>query len=230
MLWVLIANEETDYIDAYKKMMRIVEHTINNHDHILITQHKPVITLGKDSKPWNIKNKPPNIPIIKIDRGGDVTLHSPGQLMIYPIIRLDRRRLRLVDLIRALEESVIKFIEKYGLKGYWKKGTAGVWVENRKIASIGIGLKKWVSYHGMAFNISNDLELFNYINPCGLDPSTMTNLSKETGKEIKITKGLIKDYLNILLNYIAKKDEEIHIFEGAINEIPCILEDTRIIK
>ena len=196
---IYIVNEETDYYIFHNIMLDSIDYVERTDDRVYITQHKPVITLGRDSKPENIKSSTLEIPIYKVERGGDVTLHSPGQLMVYPIIKLDRNRLRLIDLIKWLEESAIKFLSRYGLKGYWKRGTAGVWVNGRKIASIGVAIRRWISYHGMALNISNDLSLFNLINPCGLPPDIMTSLSKELGRPIRITNELIKSYIDDLV-------------------------------
>jgi len=217
---VLIVNQETDYIYMHNYMLKSIPLVEEADDLIIITQHKPVITLGRNSKEENIRFRPPQIPVIKVDRGGDVTLHSPGQLMIYPIIKLDRRKISIIDLIRILEESVIEYIKTYGLKGYWIKGTAGVWTNRRKIASIGLGIKRWVSYHGMAFNICNDLSLFELINPCGLDPTIMTNLSREVGRNIEIDRKLIREYIDIFLTLLPlKKEEETKIIWTSLDKI-----------
>lgn len=200
---IFVVNNATDYRVFHQIMLNSIEFVEREEDIVFITQHKPVITLGRDADPKNIIEPRNDIPVYKVDRGGDVTLHSPGQLMIYPIIKLDRKKIRLVDVIRFLEELVINYISEYGLEGYWIKGTAGVWVNNRKIASIGIGIKRWITYHGMAFNISNDLNLFKLINPCGLDPMIMTSLSREVGKHIEINDKLISNIIDILLDILS---------------------------
>ncbi len=217
---VLIVNQETDYSYMHNYMLKSIPLVEKTDDLVIITQHKPVITLGRDSREDNIRFRPPHIPVIKVDRGGDVTLHSPGQLMIYPIIKLDRRKISIIDLIRVLEESVIEYIKTYGLEGYWIKGTAGVWTKGRKIASIGLGIKRWVSYHGMAFNICNDLSLFELINPCGLDPTIMTNLSREIGRKIEIDRKLIREYIDIFLTLLpSRKKEETEIIWTSLDRI-----------
>ena len=161
-------------------------------DHIYLLEHKPVITIGKNGDLSNILMQHTYIPIFLVKRGGDVTLHSPGQLIVYPIIKLDERRLSLKDMIMILEKSVINTLDLYGLKGYWKKGTAGVWVNNKKIASIGLAVDHWTTYHGLAFNINNDLALFRSIRPCGLPSEEMTNLEEEVDDKVDFEDGVKK--------------------------------------
>lgn len=182
--------EPVDYHIMLLIMLKSLRKRIKNivNDHIYILEHNPVITLGVNGKIWNINLSTfnPDIPIHLVNRGGDATLHSPGQMVIYPIIKLDKRGISIKDHITMLENSVIMTLKYYHLKGYWKKGTAGVWVNNRKIASIGIGIKRWTTYHGMAFNVKNDLSLFNIINPCGKSPDIMTSLKKELNRDISL--------------------------------------------
>ena len=188
-----------------KKTLRMrVEKKIE--DHIYLLEHKPVITIGKDGKLTNILTHNIHIPIFLVKRGGDVTLHSPGQLVVYPVIKLDERRIGLKDMIDMLEDSVIKVLKLYGLEGYWKKGTAGVWVNNRKIASIGLAINHWTTYHGLAFNINNDLTLFHHIRPCGLPPDEMTNLEKEVGETIDFEK-IVEEYIRVLSSLIKENVE-----------------------
>ncbi len=183
-------------------------------DHIYFLEHKPVITLGRDGSLDNIIAPYMDMPIFYVKRGGDVTLHSPGQLVVYPIVKLDERGFSLPDFIKILEEAVINVLSEYGLEGYWKKGTAGVWVGEKKIASIGIAVDHWTAYHGLAFNVNNDLKLFKAIRPCGLDPMAMTSLEVELGSEVdfeevfrkmvrSIAKGFETDYR---LEYMYRKE------------------------
>jgi lipoate-protein ligase B len=169
-------------------------------DHVYFLEHKPVITIGRDGDIRNIMASQTNIPIFYVKRGGDVTLHAPGQLVIYPIIKLDERKLTLKDHILNLEETVIDVLRDYGLEGYWKKGTAGVWVGGRKIASIGVALDHWTTYHGLAFNISIDLRLFNLLRPCGLPPTEMTTLERELGVCVSF-----EDVFTKTVQYLSKR-------------------------
>ncbi len=188
-----------------KKTLRMrIEKKIK--DHIYLLEHKPVITIGKNGNLTNILTYTMHIPIFLVKRGGDVTLHSPGQLIVYPIIKLDERGMSLRDMISMLEYSVIKVLELHGLKGYWKKGTAGVWVNNKKIASIGLAVNHWTTYHGLAFNINNDLTLFQYIRPCGLPSDEMTNLENEIGEDIDFEK-IVEEYIRVLSSLVKESVE-----------------------
>lgn len=201
-----------------KKTLRMrVENEIE--DHIYLLEHKPVITIGKNGKLANILAQyvDIDIPIFLVKRGGDVTLHSPGQLVVYPIIKLDERRISVKDMINILEKSVINILDLYGLEGYWKKGTAGVWVNNKKIASIGLAVDHWTTYHGLAFNINNDLTLFRNIRPCGLPPDEMTSLEREVNDKIDF-EDIVKKYTENLSSLIDDNIEVKQIYrEEVIN-------------
>ena len=208
--------EPIEYHYALMMMKKTLKMRIEGkmEDHIYFLEHKPVVTLGKDGKLENIMVPHIRIPIFNVKRGGDVTLHSPGQLVVYPIIKLDEIDVDLRQYIRMLEESIINVLKEYGLEGYWKRGTAGVWVRGKKIASIGIALDHWTTYHGLAFNISNDLSLFNLIRPCGLEPREMTSLEREIGEKIdfedvfkKVLEHLSKSFnVEYQLKYMHKKE------------------------
>jgi lipoate-protein ligase B len=123
------------------------------------------------------------IDLLRIDRGGEVTLHAPGQLVIYPILRLERFHQDLKDYLLKLEELVIDLLRDFGIVANGLAGNRGVWVGERKIASIGIGVKRWVSFHGLALNVNTDLKLFTLIRPCGLTVE-MTSLNQLLGREV----------------------------------------------
>jgi lipoyl(octanoyl) transferase len=183
------------YADAIQEMNALVEDRIaeRGKDTIVFVEHDPVITLGRMAKSGHIigpldetGSSVSGIPVVSCDRGGDVTLHSPGQLVIYPIIALKVREQRLHDLLTAYEEWMIRTAETFGVRSFRIKGKTGVWTETGKLASIGIHLKRWVTYHGIALNVSNDLKLFDNIVPCGLHGIKMTSLALETGHRIDI--------------------------------------------
>lgn len=184
-------------------------------DHIYLLEHRPVITIGKDGKLSNIFSSYIDIPIFYVKRGGNVTLHSPGQLVVYPVIKIDEKRWSVRDMITMLENSVINVLKEYNLNGYWKKGTAGVWVNNRKIASVGLAIDHWTTYHGLAFNISNDLKLFEKIRPCGLPPTEMTNLEKEVKRKIDF-EDTVKKYLKSMSSLTNDKIEIEQIYKKEI--------------
>jgi lipoate-protein ligase B len=165
---------------------------------LVLCRHNPVITVGRNASKGNIlasreQLQDLGIPAYGIERGGDVTYHGPGQLTIYPIINLSLVNKDLHWFLRQLEESVINFLSGFGVKAERQSGLTGVWVENKKIASIGIAVKNWISFHGLSLNIKNDdLENFKLIKPCGLNIE-MTSLESILNSEIDI--GSVKNLL-----------------------------------
>lgn len=172
-------------------------------DTLLIGEHEPVITLGRGSHPENIL-EPGILPVLPIERGGDVTYHGPGQLVVYPIIKLKAGRRDLHGYLRVLEEIIILTLRSCGAEGFRVSGKTGVWVREpasgdpRKIASIGVAVKQWVTYHGAALNIQPDMSHYRLIQPCGFSSDTMISLSQLfPGKSWTMgnIKTLISDYL-----------------------------------
>lgn len=156
---------------------------------VLIVEHPPVITLGaRKSENKLITDekilKEKGIDVVHVGRGGGTTAHNPGQLVMYPIIKLKSIGLDVSSYIRTLEQIGIDLLKTLGVESERRKGFPGLWIGHKKIASIGVQLKKWVSFHGIAFNINNDLGIFDYIVPCGLDDVEMTSVEKETGTMI----------------------------------------------
>ena len=161
---------------------------------ILILEHPPVITLGaRQSANKLLSDKTElarkNIELMSIRRGGGTTAHNPGQVVIYPIIDLKSAKIGVSEYIRLLETIGIEFLNQFGLQSQGRKGFPGLWVNNRKIASIGVKIKKWITFHGMAININNDLSIFDMIVPCGLDDVVMTSVLEETGKNIEMAEA-----------------------------------------
>ena len=149
---------------------------------LLLLEHHPVITMGVKTSKSNIllsedELRVCGIKLVKTDRGGDVTYHGPGQLVGYPILRLRELGLDLHAYLRALEASVILTLAEFGLEGT-RKGLAGVWVGDKKVCSIGVAVRKWVTYHGFALNVCPDLSHFSFINPCGLSADCVTSLAE----------------------------------------------------
>ena len=147
----------------------------NTNDEIWFTEHPPVFTLGLNASREHLL-APGDIPTVQIDRGGQVTYHGPGQLMIYPMIDLKRARLGIRDLVTALERSVVDLAAEYGIEAQPRKDAPGVYVDGKKIASVGLRVRRWSSYHGMALNVDMDLEPFNRINTCGYTDLEVTDL------------------------------------------------------
>lgn len=163
-------------------------------DTLLVVEHPPVITMGRKS-PELASAKEQGItsiggvPLFLVERGGEATFHGPGQLVVYPIVKLKMPEMGPKSFLRLLEEAIIDCCREFGLPSYWIEGKTGVWLKDnegreRKIASLGIAVRHSVSYHGLALNLSTDLKYFSLIQPCGFASSVMTNLEHETGKKI----------------------------------------------
>ncbi|MHC4158588.1 MAG: lipoyl synthase [Planctomycetota bacterium] len=156
-------------------------------DSVLITEHRPVITLGaRESANKLVVGRKTlaerGIDVVEIRRGGGTTAHNPGQLVIYPILHLRELGIGISEYIRELEATGVELLLELGVRAERRKGFPGLWIGERKIASIGVRVSKSVTYHGMAINIQNDLSIFDYIVPCGLDDVEMTSVFKETGR------------------------------------------------
>ena len=145
-------------------------------DEIWVLEHDPVFTLGMNADPAHLRD-PGDIPVVKVDRGGQVTYHGPGQLVVYPLIDLRRAGLGVRDLVTALEQAVIATAARWGISAATRPGAPGVYVAGAKLASVGIRIRRGASYHGLALNVSMDLEPFQRINPCGYEGLAMTQLS-----------------------------------------------------
>ena len=178
------------YRDALTFQEELVNQRRNwGHDLLILLEHPPVITFGRKTEPsnllWDQKTlQAAGIDCVPSQRGGDITLHSPGQLVGYPIVDLNRHGKDLHRYMRQLEEILIRTLADFGLTGAALPGKTGVWVESRKIASIGIAVRHWISYHGFALNIDNDLTDFAAIIPCGLPGVTMTSMCRELGEPV----------------------------------------------
>jgi len=146
-------------------------------DEIWFTEHEGVFTLGLNSAPEHLLETG-DIPVVQIDRGGQVTYHGPGQLMIYPLIDLRRAGLGVRDLVTALEQSVVDLVAEYGIEAASHADAPGVYVADVKIASVGLRIRRGASFHGMALNVDVDLEPFSRINPCGYKGLELTDLAR----------------------------------------------------
>jgi lipoyl(octanoyl) transferase len=154
---------------------------------LFLLEHEAVYTIGRRLDKSSLGNAAylPH-PVFEINRGGQATYHGPGQLVGYPILDLKKRGKDLHVYLRSLEIAVIRLVESFGVEAEFCDGKTGVWVQNRKIASIGIGVRRWISMHGFALNVSSDLTGFLSITPCGLTGVRMTSLSLELGREVSL--------------------------------------------
>lgn len=165
-----------EYEPLWRGMQQFTENrSAHTPDEIWYAEHPPVFTLGLNASREHLLT-PGDIPVIQVDRGGQVTYHGPGQLMIYPLIDLKRARLGVRDLVTALEKSVIDLAGEFDIDAKCRRDAPGVYVEGRKIASVGLRVRRGASYHGMALNIDVELEPFSRINPCGFSDLEVSNL------------------------------------------------------
>ena len=181
----------TDYKKALNIQLDLLDKRKNNliPDTLILLQHPPTITIGRGG---DLKNllvsqsylKDRGIYFEQISRGGDITFHGPGQIVAYPIMDLNNLGRDIHKYLRSLEHLIIDMLKNYGIKASGFKGITGVWSNDKKIESIGIGVKRWITYHGFAININNDLNYYDMIIPCGLSKVRMTNVTTEyaTGK------------------------------------------------
>ena len=189
-----------NYQDTLKIQESLREQVISNpsHEYLILVEHEHVYTLGKNANSSNILNKACDI--IQTDRGGDVTYHGPGQLVVYPIINLKKRKIGVKSYVKMIEQLISKTLMYYGLETHVPIKETGVWVEDKKIASIGIHVSRGVTMHGLAININTDLSYFDNIISCGIEGVKMTTIDKELGKKIAmndIKKQLISNFNKI---------------------------------
>ena len=180
-----------DYEGALRLQNRLAEARREEKigDVLLLLQHPPVITMGKSGKVQNVLApqalQEKKIKVIFTDRGGDVTYHGPGQLVVYPILSLRLHGLSVPDYVWSLEEMTIRLLSRFGISAGRVDKLRGVWVGNEKIAALGVHLSHWVSKHGLALNVNTDLDPFTLINPCGTGRRA-TSMSKMLGREFSM--------------------------------------------
>lgn len=161
---------------------------------LIFVEHLPVYTIGKSGNAANMLLNPmqlaeKHVECIKVDRGGDITYHGPGQLVVYPIIDLDRLGIGVKEYVHRLEEAVVRTVADYGISGERLEGATGVWIEShtpraRKICAIGVKCSRSITMHGLALNVNTDLTYFNNINPCGFVDKGVTSIAKEVGHPV----------------------------------------------
>ncbi len=156
-------------------------------DTVLLLEHEPVYTIGRTRDQSSLRDSAglPH-PVFEINRGGQATYHGPGQLVGYLILDLNVHGRDLHDYLRRIESFLIAFAGHFGMKAARREGLTGVWSEDRKLASIGVGVRKWISMHGFGLNVASDLSGYEAITPCGITNVTMTSLSQESGREITV--------------------------------------------
>lgn len=175
-------------------------------DEIWFCDHEPVFTLGLNAAREHLL-APGDIPVVQIDRGGQVTYHGPGQLMVYPLIDLRRAGLGVRDLVTALEQSVVDLAAEHDIEAAARPDAPGVYVAGTKLASVGLRIRRGCSFHGMALNVDVDLEPFSRINPCGFSSLEMTDLKALCG--VTDMRSVREELLPHLLEHLHLQDEEV---------------------
>lgn len=174
-----------DYTEAYDIQEQLVRAVRGGGgETLLLLEHKPVYTIGAGGSLNNVLD--PTIHAVRVNRGGDVTFHGPGQLVGYPIVDLSRRGKDLHRYLRFLELLLKSIARSLGVAGFTVPGCTGVWTERGKLASIGVGVRNWITMHGFCLNISRDVTPFTRINPCGMSKCRMTSLDLERGGELPV--------------------------------------------
>ncbi|MDF2377156.1 MAG: lipoyl(octanoyl) transferase LipB [Verrucomicrobiales bacterium] len=171
-------------------------------DTVLLLEHEPVYTIGRTRDRTSLRD-PDNLPfpVVETNRGGQATFHGPGQLVGYLILDLNAYGRDLHHYLRELESLLIDFAAEFGISAQRREGLTGVWIEDRKLASIGVGVRKWISMHGFGLNITNDLSGYEAITPCGISDVVMTSLSIESNRELSVAEAatriepVIRDHL-----------------------------------
>lgn len=170
---------QIEYKKALNLQLQRVEEVLKNQsdETIFICSHPPVVTLGRKTDPSEITTWKGET--VEIKRGGKATYHGPGQTIAYPIINLEKRNKDIHKYLRGLEAAMIQALECFDINAKGDTGQTGVWIQERKIASIGVAVRRWITYHGLAINLFHDPQAFLGINPCGLGADCMTSLEKE---------------------------------------------------
>ena len=195
----------SDYNDTWKLQKKLQSKRILGEieDHLLLVEHPPVFTLGKNASKQHIINNSEDVSIIQTDRGGNITFHGPGQLVCYPILDLNHYKRSITWYMRELEQLIIDVLGEYGIKASRKKGLTGTWVKDKKIAALGVRISRWVTMHGFSLNINPDLNFYKNIIPCGIKEYGVTSMAKIMGNEVpsmdevktKITKHFTKNFV-----------------------------------
>ncbi|MBR0567342.1 lipoyl(octanoyl) transferase LipB [Azoarcus sp. L1K30] len=159
-----------DYEPALEAMrVFTAERNADTADEIWLLEHPPVYTLGQAGRPEHLLRNDAGIPLVRIDRGGQITYHGPGQLVVYLLLDLHRRRLKVRELVSLMEQALIDTLADYGLDGVRKEGAPGVYIDGAKVAALGLRVRNGCSYHGLSLNVDMDLTPFSWINPCGYE-------------------------------------------------------------
>ncbi|CAM4253128.1 lipoyl(octanoyl) transferase LipB [Nocardiopsis rhodophaea] len=195
LVFAWLGDDPVPYQEGWDLQKRIHENRVADRigDTVLMLEHEPVYTAGKRTGRWDRPLTDPGAPIFDIDRGGKITWHGPGQLTVYPIVKL-KDPIDVIAYVRMLEEAIIRTIAEFGLTGKRVEGRTGVWLDadpergltERKIAAIGCRIARGVGMHGFALNCDTDLSWFDRIVPCGISDAGVTSISRELGRDVRV--------------------------------------------
>ncbi len=207
------------YKKAYELQLELIKKRAAGEipDTLILVEHPPVFTIGSSGTDEHISVsrdflESSGIEVYETNRGGDITYHGPGQIVAYPILNLKEHKQDLHWLLRQYEEVTIRLLEEYGITARRIDGLTGVWVGDEKITAIGVGVRRWVSYHGFAFNVNPNLEHFSYIIPCGIRDKGVTSLSKLQGEEMdmdEMRKKVIKYFAEVFEMEVLEDERQI---------------------
>ena len=190
-----------DYEPVWRAMQRFTDQRDENTpDELWLVEHPPVFTQGQAGRAEHLL-APGDIPVIQVDRGGQVTYHGPGQIVAYPLIDISRSKIGVRALVKGIEQAVIDVLKSYGVDAQLLEGAPGVYVDGVKIASLGLRIRRGKSFHGLSFNINMDLEPFQRINPCGFEGLQVTNLSAFADVTMSEVEDRLIAGLSLVLGY-----------------------------
>lgn len=200
-----------DYQKAYDLQKNMLEQRISGQapDTLIFTEHPVVITIGRNGARKNIlapdvQLKEMGVEVIEIERGGDVTVHCPGQMVCYPIVDLKEHKCDLHWYMKVIEQTVIELLAKYGIDSLRKEGFTGVWLAGgEKIASIGVGARSWVTFHGVSLNVNTDMACFSLVRSCGIDGVKMGSMQSVLGKQVDMEE-IIDCFSDIFVGLLGK--------------------------
>ena len=191
------------YQKTWNLQKTLLSQRINNEieDTVLLVEHEPVYTFGKNADENHLlQNYPKDVKVFHIERGGDITFHGPGQLVGYPIIDLQIYKKSISWYMRSLENVIIKTLDQYDIEAERKEGLTGVWINDEKIAALGVRISRWVTMHGFALNVNTDLHYYDGIIPCGIFEYGLTSMQKILGEELEmdeVKQILIQQFENV---------------------------------
>jgi lipoate-protein ligase B len=219
--WWCIDLGTVDYQKAWQLQTDVVaarNNKIIDTDTILMLEHPPVFTLGRRGGIENLLVseaflEKSGIAVTQVERGGNITFHGPGQLVVYPIVDLEAAGISVVEFVEALEQVMLRTVEAWGIKAERNSINRGIWVADKKMGSIGIALRKGISFHGLALNVNPDLTPFSWIQPCGLQGVRMTSMEQELSEKVSLgeVRKVIKEHMEVVFGAALVSKSEISL-------------------